>query len=263
MISRLLIPSFLALPICAQAPEPPRPVRILLQVDKPPLGTPALDTAVIADKLKAFAKDENLVPPMADGDGWIIGIGLTTQEDPDGLLVGGGTVRLTPVRHGKTFPEEAKESGALVVAWKSHDLCRALGIELARKSQELLVSAKVVPDLPLIRHEVPAPNLTPPSGHPDSSHPHAFEFSQVVVRSQPPPPPYPVEAKKNNIKGTVVVELTVDPEGTPTSVTAIEGPGPLLPYACGYAIRWRFKPLALNGHPEYARFKVNFHFEIH
>ncbi len=265
MISRLLLPAILVLPLGAQAPEPqpPHAVRILLQADKPPLGTPALDTAAIIEKLKAFAKDENLVPPAPDGDGWIIGIGLITQKDPDGLLVGGGTVRLTPVRHGKTIPNEAKDSGVLVVAWKSQDLCSALGYEVARRSQELLVGAKVVPDLPLIRHEVPASSLTPPTGQSDPFHPHAFEFSQVAVRSQPPPAPYPVEAKKNNVKGTVVVEIAVDPTGTPTSVTAIEGPSPLLPYACGYAIHWRFKPLTLNGHPEYGRFKMNFHFELH
>lgn len=257
MILRLLLPAFSVLPLCAQAPAPA--VRILLQADKPPIGTPALDTAAIADKLKAFAKDENLVPPTPDGDGWILGIGLTTQEEPNGLLVGGGAIRLSRLRGGKIVPSDVKETGALVVAWKSGNLNSGLGDELVRRGRELLAEAKVVSKMP-VPHLVPHPPQGPEQASP--SEPHRFEFSQVRIRYQAPQPPYPTEAKRNHVQGRVVVEVAVGPDGLPLSVAALEGPGPLLPYACGWALRWRFDPLTLNGHPEYGRFKLNMNFYL-
>lgn len=263
MLRMPLILCLIAAPLCAQTPEPqlPHPVRILLQTEKPPLGTPALDTSILADRLKAFAKAENLVPPTPDGDGWIVGVGLTTQKEMDGLLVGGGTIRLTPIRHGKTAPEEAKESGVLVVAWKSLDLCNALGDELAWRSRDLLAAAHAVPKEPPI-YKVSATDLGPQAGQADSAHPRVFDFSQVTMKSQPQQPPYPVAARKNHVQGTVVIELFVDPTGTPVSAAAISGPGPLLAYACEYALRWRFNPLTQNGHPESGRFRLTLNFRL-
>lgn len=258
MISRLLLPTLLAVPLYAQVPAPA--VRILLQADKPPIGTPPLDTAVIADRLKAFAVDEGLVPPAQGGDGWILGIGLTTQEEPNGLLVGGGAIRLSRVRGGKIVPDDAKEAGALVVAWKSENLSSGLGDELARRGRELLAEAKVVSGKP-VPHPVSHPQQGPEQASP--SEPHRFEFSQVHIRYQPPQPPYPAGAKEKRVQGKVVIDVAVGPDGLPLSVAAVEGPGPLLPYACGWALRWRFDPLTMNGHPEYGRFKINMVFQLH
>jgi TonB family protein len=255
MISRLLIPTLLALPLCAQAPA----VRILLQADKPPIGTPPLDTAVIADRLKAFAKDEGFVPPAQDGDGWILGIELTTQEEPNGLLVGGGAIRLSRVRGGKIIPDDVKETGALVVAWKSENLSSGLGDELVSRGRELLAEAKVVSGKP-VPHPISHPQQEPKQENP--AQPHRFDFSQVRIRRQPPQAPYPAEAKKNRVQGTVIVDVVVSPDGLPVSVAAVEGPGPLLRYACEWALRWRFEPLTMNGHPEYGRFKILLNFRL-
>ncbi|HET6329152.1 MAG TPA: energy transducer TonB [Holophagaceae bacterium] len=257
MISRLLIPILLALPLCAQAPAPA--VRILLQADKPPIGTPPLDTTVIADRLKAFAKDEGLVPPAQDGDGWILGIGLTTQEEPNGLVVGGGAIRLSRISGGKIVPNDVKETGALVVAWKSENLNSGLGDELVRRGRELLAEAKVVSGKP-IPHSISHPQQEPKQETPPQ--PHRFDFSQARIRYQPQQPPYPSDAKKKRIQGKVVVDVVVGPDGLPVSVAAVDGPGPLLPYACGWALRWRFDPLTVNGHPEYGRFKISMYFHL-
>jgi hypothetical protein len=261
MISRLLIPTLLVLPLCAQVPAPAPAVRILLQADKPPIGTPALDMTAISEKLEAFAKAENLVNPGPDGDGWVLGIGLTPQEEPNGLLVGAGAIRLSRLSGGKIAPDGVKENGALVVARKSGDLCSALGYELVRRCEELLVEARVIPGKSLSPEPL-TPTTTPKVGQGDSAQPRRFEFSQIKVRELPPQPPYPAYAKTNRIQGRVVVDLVVGPDGIPISVAALEGPGPLLPYACRWALGWRFDPLTPNGQPEYGRFKLNLNFRL-
>ena len=89
-----------------------------------------------------------------------------------------------------------------------------------------------------------------------------FDFSQIRVRYQPPAPPYPTSAKMHHVQGTVVVELVVDPEGRVSRAEAMEGPGPLLLTAIGYALDWKFQPALLNGVPQYARFRLTMPFRL-
>lgn len=113
------------------------------------------------------------------------------------------------------------------------------------------------PDRPMDRAKSAGgpPNSTGPG-------PVDFDFSQIKVKQQPPAPPYPTEAKLSRVQGTVVVELTVSPEGTPIYVEALEGPGPLFLTALSYALDWRFQPALINGVPQYARFKLTMPFRL-
>ena len=77
-----------------------------------------------------------------------------------------------------------------------------------------------------------------------------------------PAPPYPTSAKMHRVQGTVVVELIVDPEGRVARAEALEGPGPLLLTAIGYALDWKFQPALLNGVPQYARFRLTMPFRF-
>lgn len=106
------------------------------------------------------------------------------------------------------------------------------------------------------------PRVPPPTGAPGRTGPADFDFSQIRVRYQPPPPPYPPEAKARHIQGTVVVELVVDPNGTPIRAEGLQGPMMLVETAIGYALRWRFGPALLNGVPQYARFKLTMPFRL-
>jgi TonB family protein len=89
-----------------------------------------------------------------------------------------------------------------------------------------------------------------------------FDFSQIRVKYQPPAPSYPTSAKMHRVQGTVVIELVVDPEGRVSRAEALEGPGPLLLTAIGYALDWKFQPALLNGMPQYARFKLTMPFRL-
>jgi protein TonB len=60
--------------------------------------------------------------------------------------------------------------------------------------------------------------------------------------------PYPDEAKKNEIEGSVRLKVTLDPEGTVTAVAVISGPGYGLNEAARDALRkFRFKPATKGG----------------
>lgn len=89
-----------------------------------------------------------------------------------------------------------------------------------------------------------------------------FDFSRIKILFQPPAPKYPAEAKEQKIQGTVVVAITIDEQGVPQFVEALEGPAELRPTAIDYAKAWRFEPAKVNGKPVKARFKLTMPFEL-
>ena len=89
-----------------------------------------------------------------------------------------------------------------------------------------------------------------------------FDFSQMKVKFQPPPPAYPPLAKIAHIQGTVVVEIIVGPDGIPIDVHAVEGPTQLRQCVVDFAYKWKFEPAMLNGVPQTARFKLTMPFHL-
>jgi protein TonB len=89
-----------------------------------------------------------------------------------------------------------------------------------------------------------------------------FNFTQVKVIFQPPPPPYPETAKQKRVAGTVVVEIVVNPNGDVQTAKALSGPQELYEYAENWAIRWKFSPAMLDGVAQYARFKLTMPFRL-
>lgn len=96
----------------------------------------------------------------------------------------------------------------------------------------------------------------------NTTHVVDFDFSQMKIKFQPPAPPYPPLAKIARIQGTVVVEITVGPDGIPLSAHAVEGPAQLRDTAEKYAMQWKFEPAMLNGVPQTARFKLTMPFKL-
>ena len=89
-----------------------------------------------------------------------------------------------------------------------------------------------------------------------------FNFNQIKVKNQPSPPAYPKEALARGVEGTVVVDVFVDPKGSPSRVIALSGPSELLITAIRFALKWEFEPAKLNGIPQTARFKLTLPFRI-
>jgi len=89
-----------------------------------------------------------------------------------------------------------------------------------------------------------------------------FDFSHIKITHRPSAPAYPAEAKAQGIQGTVVVQLTVDEQGVPVTVEALEGPPQLHPTAIAYAQSWRFEPVQVDGKAVKARFKLTMPFRL-
>ena len=89
-----------------------------------------------------------------------------------------------------------------------------------------------------------------------------MDFSRIKVKVQPPAPAYPPDAKEARIQGTVVVSLTIDPEGKVTEAKALSGPVELQQCALEYAKTWEFEPAMVKGKPMWARFKLTMPFRL-
>ncbi len=76
-------------------------------------------------------------------------------------------------------------------------------------------------------------------------------FGTVLTgrRIKMPAPKYPKAARKQNVQGVVVVQITVDESGKVISAEAISGPQLLHEAAVIAAYKARFTPTLLAGHP--------------
>ena len=64
-----------------------------------------------------------------------------------------------------------------------------------------------------------------------------------------PPPTYPAIAQAARIQGTVLLSVTIAPDGSVRDVSGISGP-PLLQAAAVTAVRsWRYRPWLIYGKP--------------
>ncbi|MGV3625222.1 MAG: TonB family protein [Archangium sp.] len=75
--------------------------------------------------------------------------------------------------------------------------------------------------------------------------------------------PYPAEAQRNDVSGTVRMQVTVDAFGTVTTVKVLAGPGYGLDEAARDAmLRFRFRPATKNGEAVGSTFTYAYTFEL-
>jgi periplasmic protein TonB len=73
--------------------------------------------------------------------------------------------------------------------------------------------------------------------------------------------PYPEEARRAGVEGTVTLSITIDHEGRVVKVTVLSGPGYGLNEAARNALsRFRFKPAVKNGEPVSTEMKYSYTF---
>lgn len=78
-----------------------------------------------------------------------------------------------------------------------------------------------------------------------------------------PEPQYNNEARKANLSGTVLLDVTVTAEGNVINAVVLRGPGdPLIVLALAQVKKWRFKP-ALNAQGEPVTCRVNVQINFH
>jgi protein TonB len=92
--------------------------------------------------------------------------------------------------------------------------------------------------------------------------PYEISNPLVKVKSLPPAPPYPRDAKIAGIKGDVTLDVTIDKNGIPTSIKAVGGPFELRPTATFYASKVEFFPFLENGLPTEISFQFVLPFRL-
>jgi protein TonB len=74
-------------------------------------------------------------------------------------------------------------------------------------------------------------------------------------------PHYPQEARDKGIQGDVILQATIDTNGRPTNLVAVQG-DPILVKASLDAVKhWKYRPYLLNGDPVMVEttIKIQFH----
>ncbi len=75
-------------------------------------------------------------------------------------------------------------------------------------------------------------------------------------------PEYPTLARVARVRGTVVLECTIDPAGNVVDVRVISGHPLLTPAAVDAVGRWRYSPTRLNGQPVSVLLTVTVRFDL-
>lgn len=118
--------------------------------------------------------------------------------------------------------------------------------ELAWLSQNLFL--KLRSDDPAIANKLP--------------HLVEVEFVQPKLKFRPPFPGYPQMARMVGAQGTVVVQVSVGPDGRVLEVKPVQGPDLLFETTTTWVKQWIFEPVSQNGKPQAIRFKVNVDFKL-
>jgi TonB family protein len=74
-------------------------------------------------------------------------------------------------------------------------------------------------------------------------------------------PEYPEDARQKHIKGKVVMEAEISPEGDVERLRALSGDPALVPSALDAAKQWKYKPYVLNGHPVAVETQITINFD--
>ena len=80
---------------------------------------------------------------------------------------------------------------------------------------------------------------------------------QAIKKRQPV---YPDEAERENITGSVVVDIIIDEKGVVESAHALSGSTSLREAAVEAAMEWRFRPYTVGGKPEKIICSITFSF---
>jgi TonB family protein len=95
----------------------------------------------------------------------------------------------------------------------------------------------------------------------DAAHPAGSDL-QVGRLKSGPAPPYPVEALRQQIQGTVELEVLVGADGNILSVHLVKGPPELASAAMGAVRSWQYGQTTLGGHPVETDQSIYFTFKL-
>ena len=250
-------------------PPPEHPVKALrLKVDPPPSTRSGLDLDPneIAADLKAFLASRGLsvVPEGKETPEGTFELEISpiTLRYPEGTCLLSVRGQLAPVPVKKNGPGwggsfMAAQAGEEGLVYQTRSVILELADFLLRRA-----NGTDAPPAP-----IPAPSFNtgdPSARQPPAPQPAVAEvpYATVQAKVQPPPPPYPALALERKVEGTVIVLLTLDPDGRPARAIAASGPLELKPSALRYAMQWIFQPVKVDGKPAWVRFRMPLPFRL-
>jgi protein TonB len=77
-----------------------------------------------------------------------------------------------------------------------------------------------------------------------------------------PAPPYPIEAQRQQIQGTVELDVLVGADGNILTVHLVKGPPELASAAMGAVRSWQYGQTTLGGHPVETDQSIYFTFKL-
>lgn len=244
MISRILISTLLALPLCATRPTA---VRIVLQADATTEGVNSPDPAKLSAAFNAFVKHESLAEPTGGGDGWVLGVRIMPVKTIEGLVAAKAIFRLSHLDGGKISDSGAKESMSLITAaddakWDA---------TVVREAWSLLNDAKVVTDLPVLSQRQWAKQ-----SQTSKDARVAFDFAEVRTLRQPPMPKMTDTLPARGGVVANILDIDMDAQGRPEAVLGREGTDATLARMGAWLLSWTFEPAKVKGAPVPARFSM-------
>jgi periplasmic protein TonB len=105
----------------------------------------------------------------------------------------------------------------------------------------------------------PATPVEPDQTTDVSASPGMVQAAEIIKRVQPE---YPVLARRQEISGTVEVEVDVNEKGEVVLARAVSGPSLLRPAAEAAIMNWRFKPASVGGESVPSKAKVSVSFSL-
>jgi TonB family protein len=230
---------------------------LALAAGPPPPATGAPDAPLKGAAVNAAGMELVLVPAGASHGPFYASKRGVTRGQWEKVMGAGGSA-----------PKDNDLPIAGVTPRKAREFCRRLGKMEGRAyglptGTELEAMGAAMPDalaLPGLRVVCAVGSIQGPEG--GARLVHEFCDASVAVMAFPPPPRYPYGAWWVGNEGIVVVEATVDADGTPLAVRAVEGPEALRGTAVEYVGRWRFAPAEVDGVPVAARMVFGLPFRL-
>jgi outer membrane biosynthesis protein TonB len=95
----------------------------------------------------------------------------------------------------------------------------------------------------------------------DAAHPAGSDL-QIGRLKSGPAPPYPIEAQRQQIQGTVELQVLVGADGSILTVHLVKGPPELASVAMGTVRSWQYGQTTLGGHPVETDQSIYFTFKL-
>lgn len=254
---RILALSLCSLGLLAQTSAAPA-IKVVIQNESQSKDSPPIDAAPITKAFGEFSHAAGFTGLPQDGDGWVLGVQVSSLLVPGRLAIAKATLRLARVEKGQMVKKDVRDCSVLGEARTSEALSVAMAYSLTRRAYDLLREMKVITLGSGTETDPHDPDWVP--GVVTSA--RFFRFSSIEIDRMPATTLYQSDPSNHGVEGTVLVDVNASPEGNPTAVVARSGPSLLLQHAIEWALKLHFKPLMFEGSPVEGRLHMRLNYKV-